>query len=418
MLPSGVQPQKTDIHPILPLYMVIATAFAGYGLMVALFIPMLIHDTGFFDKSVSHSTRAIYGGILLALYPLGQFLGAPVIGSLADKFGRKRVLTISLLFTIFFYVVIAHALDIRMLLLLMGACFLAGLTESNVAICQSSIADISTEEDRGRLFSYLYSFMSLGYFIGPLAGGQIAVHYGLSTPFWLVVGLLILVYLWVWISFRDPFIPDKDAVISYFKTFTNLASVFTDLPIRRVYLVNFLIYFGLFGIARTITIYVVDEWNFSLDKVTLYYAIASAACGISNLLFFAPLARRFSLRSIAIWAGLVGGIMLIIVVIPQAEYTIWFTSIPAFFVLMWAISACGAYISTLVGPERQGRVLGNNLALQVGAESIGAALGGFLAAIFVPLSVVTYGLAIIIGSLILITYKGVKESNIQTENKE
>ena len=70
MLSSGMQPQKTDIHPILPLYMVIATAFAGYGLMVALFIPMLIHDTGFFDKSIPTSTRAIYGGILLALYPL------------------------------------------------------------------------------------------------------------------------------------------------------------------------------------------------------------------------------------------------------------------------------------------------------------------------------------------------------------
>lgn len=409
LLPASAQTHKTDIHPILPLYMVITTAFAGYGLMVALFIPMLIHDTGFFDKTVSTSTRAIYGGILLALYPLGQFLGSPIIGSLADKFGRKRVLNITLVFTIFFYMVIAHALDIRLLWLLMGACFLAGLTESNVAICQSSIADISTEEDRGRLFSYLYSFMSLGYFIGPLAGGQIAVHYGLSTPFWIVVGLLVLVYIWVWISFHDPYVPDKDKAISYLKTFTNLGAVFTDLPIRRVYLVNFLIYFGLFGIARTITIYVVDEWNFSLDKVTLYYAIASAAAGISNLFFFAPLAARYSLRSIAIWSGLIGGILLIVVVIPQAEYTIWFTSIPAFFILMWAISACGTYISTLVGPERQGRVLGNNLALQVGAESIGAALGGFLAAIFVPLSVVTYGVAIIIGSLILITYKSPKE---------
>jgi len=242
-----------------------------------------------------------------------------------------------------------------------------------------------------------------------LAGGQIAVHYGLSTPFWIVIASLICVYIWVWISFHDPYIPDKDKAISYFKTFTNLATVFTDIPIRKVYLVNFLIYFGLFGIARTITIYIVDEWNFSLDKVTLYYAVASLACGISNLFFFAPLARRFSLKSIAIWSGLIGGTMLVLVVIPKAEYTIWFTSIPSLFIIMWAISACGAYISTLVGPERQGRVLGNNLALQVGAESLGAALGGFLAAIFVPLSVVTYGVAIIIGSLILITYKTPKE---------
>jgi len=141
---------------------------------------MLMHDTGFFDKSVPTATRAIYGGILLALYPLGQFIGAPVIGSLADKFGRKRVLAISLVFTIFFYIIIAYSIDIRFLWLLMGACFFAGLTESNVAICQSAIADISTEDDRGRLFSYLYTSMSLGYFVGPLAGGQIAVHFSLS----------------------------------------------------------------------------------------------------------------------------------------------------------------------------------------------------------------------------------------------
>ena len=101
--------------------MVILVAFAGYGLMVSIFIPMLMHDTGFFDQSVPTATRAIYGGILLALYPLGQFLGAPVIGSLADKFGRKRVLTISLVFTIFFYIVIAYSIDIKFLWLLMGA---------------------------------------------------------------------------------------------------------------------------------------------------------------------------------------------------------------------------------------------------------------------------------------------------------
>ena len=405
MLPSSTHPQRTEIHPILPLYMVIATAFAGYGLMVALFIPMLIHDTGFFDKSVSTSTRAIYGGILLALYPLGQFIGAPVIGSLADKFGRKRVLLISLIFTIFFYLVIAYSIHIRYLWLLMSTCFLAGLTESNVAICQSSIADISTEENRGRLFSYLYAFMSLGYFVGPIAGGQTAVHYGLSVPFWVVAASLGLIYVWVLTSFHDPYVPDKDKAISYFKTSTNLVNVFTDLQLRRVYLVNFLIYFGLFGIARTITIYIVGEWHFGLDKVTFYYGMVSLFCGLSNMIFFAPIAQRFSLKSITIWSGLVGGVLIIFIVIPKAEYSIWITSTPAFFIMMWAISACGTYISTLVGPERQGRVLGNNLALQVGAESIGAALGGFLAAIYLPLSVVTYGVAIILGSLLLISYK-------------
>lgn len=413
MIPAGIQPNKTDLNPILPLYLVILVAFAGYGLMVAIFIPMLMHDTGFFDESVSSSASGIYGGILLALYPLGQFIGSPIIGSFADKFGRKRVLTISLVFTIFLYVVIAYSIDIKFLWLLMVACFFAGLTESNVAICESAIADISTEEDRGRLFSYLYASMSLGYFAGPLMGGQLAVHFGLSTPFWLVSILLVFVYIWVWVSFHDPFIPDKNKVISYIKTFTNLSTVFTDLPIRRIYLVNFLIYLGVFGLARVIQIYLVDEWNFSIDKVTLYIAVLSGFCAISNMFFFAPLSKRFSLKAITIWTSIIGGVLMLIIVIPKAELSIWFTSIPAFFIVIWAISACGAYISTLVTQERQGRVLGNNLGLQVGAESIGAAAGGFLAAIFVPLPILTFGVITILGGLLLISYKRPDANNVE-----
>lgn len=183
MISARVEPSKTDLHPLIPLYLVILTAFSGYGLMVAIFIPMLMQGSGFFDESVPRATKAIYGGVLLALYPLGQFIGSPVIGSFADKFGRKRVLAVTLVLTTSFYMVIAYAIDIRFLWLLMGACFLAGLTESNVAICQSAIADISTPDDRGRLFAYLYGSMSAGYVAGPLIGGQMAVHFGYSVPF-------------------------------------------------------------------------------------------------------------------------------------------------------------------------------------------------------------------------------------------
>lgn len=104
---------------------------------------------------------------------------------------------------------------------------------------------------------------------------------------------------------------------------------------------------------------------------------------------------------------------MLIIVIPKAELSIWFTSIPAFFIVIWAISACGAYISTLVTQERQGRVLGNNLGLQVGAESIGAAAGGFLAAIFVPLPILTFGVITILGGLLLISYKRPDANNVE-----
>jgi len=404
--PASRMPPSTDLHPLLPLYLVIFIAFIGYSMMVTLFIPMLVYSEGFFEKSISASTKVIYGGILLALYPLGQFFGAPVIGSFADRFGRKRVLLISLVFVIFFYCVIAISLDIKSLWLLMTACFLCGLTESNVAICQSAIADVSTTDDRGRLFGYLYGSESLGYILGPLVGGPLAVHFGYDVPFWFVIGLLVITYIWVLFSFNDTFVPDKDKVISYLKSFTNLTTIFTDLPIRRVYLVNFIIYLAIFGFYRVIQMYMVAEWHFPTDKVTLYYAFLAVIAGITNIFFFGPLSKRFSLKAITTWTAVIGGVLTIVIVIPKSEVSYWFTAGPAAFITVMAIAGCGSYLSTLVSSERQGRVLGNNLALQVGAESISAALGGFLAAILIPLPLIVYGALAVVGGRLLITYKG------------
>ena len=406
MHPVGLQPHKTNIHPLFPLYLVIFIAFCGYAMMVTIFVPMLMHDDGkFFTTTVSQSTRVIYGGILLALYPFGQFLGAPVIGALADKFGRKKVLMITLIFTTFFYIVIAYSLDVSNLWLLMSACFLAGLTESNVAICQSSIADVSTDDDRGRLFAYLYGIMSFGYMIGPLVGGQIAVHFNFSTPFWLVSGLLVFTYIWVLKGFIDPFVPDTNKVVSYFKSFTNLLTVFTDRPIRRVYLVNFLIYLGAFGFVRMLQVYVVDMWDFSVDLVTLFYAYISFAAAITSIVLFTQVQKFLSLKAITIWSSIIGGILMIIIVIPQAEYWIWVTSLLAVLISVFSLSSTGSYLSTLVSGDREGRVLGNNLALQVSAEAISASAGGFIAALLVPLPLIVFGAVAILGGLLLITYR-------------
>jgi nitrate/nitrite transporter NarK len=76
---------------VMPLYLVVFAGFVGYSLMIAIFTPLLLRRDGdMLAHSVSASTRTILLGVLLSLYPLAQFLAAPVIGALSDRYGPSR----------------------------------------------------------------------------------------------------------------------------------------------------------------------------------------------------------------------------------------------------------------------------------------------------------------------------------------
>ncbi len=80
----------------MPLYVVVFIGFVGYSLMITVFTPLLLGDGGgLVAASSPTSIRTLVLGGLLALYPLAQF-GAPVLGSLSDRFGRRPVLLASL----------------------------------------------------------------------------------------------------------------------------------------------------------------------------------------------------------------------------------------------------------------------------------------------------------------------------------
>jgi len=74
--------------------------------------------------------RSLVLGILLAIYPLGRLLGAPVLGGLSDRYGRKPVLTVSLCIAVAAYVLISLGIELRSLALIAIGCLIGGLAES------------------------------------------------------------------------------------------------------------------------------------------------------------------------------------------------------------------------------------------------------------------------------------------------
>jgi len=392
--------RQGKIAALAPLYLVIFIGFCGYSLMITLFVPMLLGDNGFLDASVTPGQRSVVLGLLLAVYPLGQFLGSPVVGALSDRYGRKPLLLVSTSITVAAYVLVSLGIEWRAIGLLVVGCLIGGLAESNVAIAQSAISDETTPDERPRYFAWTYSASSLGYIAGPIVGGQMAAAWGWSTPFWLVVPLLIVSLLWVWVSFRESHKPDMERAFNARSALTNLGTVFTDRPIRRLYLINFLIYLGLFGYARMVLVYMVDEWHTTVDQTTLIYSGLALISAIASLVVMAPLSRAVGLQRLAIGSAIVGGLAMMSIVVPPQLDSIWITAGLTIFFGTLALAACPTILSNSVSAERQGRVMGNNLALQVGAESMGAAVGGAFAAILIPLPLLVFG-AIMLGAGLL-----------------
>gem|GEM_PF-591321 len=400
-VPAG--PNAPGLRPLLPLYLVIFVAFLGYAMMVTLFVPMLVGHNGFLPPEAGAGRRSLLVGILLAIYPIGQFVGSPVIGVLSDRYGRKPVLMVSLAAAVGSYAVIALGVDLRSIPLIGVGCLAGGLSESNIAIVQSAVSDVAPPAERARLFGYVYSACSVGYIAGPVVGGQIAVLAGWSTPFWIVVVLLVATALWVRRSFAETHPAEPGRPIDVAAGLRNLATVFTDRPIRALYLVNFLFYLALFGYFRVILLYVAQRFHMDVEQSTVYYAYLAGMSLTASLLLVGPMISRFGLRRLAVGSAVLSGLAMIVVVLPQSAIWLWFTAPPCSLIGTLTLASCAAILANSVEGDREGRVMGNNQALQVGAEGIGAVLGGVLAAVMVALPLMVFGVLLILTGALLST---------------
>jgi DHA1 family tetracycline resistance protein-like MFS transporter len=119
-------------------------------------------------------------GILLAVYGLMQFLFAPIMGNLSDRFGRRPVLLLSLLFTGLDYVVQALAPNLSWLFL---GRIVAGITGASFTAATAYIADITPPEKRAQNFGMIGAAFGLGFILGPALGGLLG-GLGPRFPFW------------------------------------------------------------------------------------------------------------------------------------------------------------------------------------------------------------------------------------------
>lgn len=159
----------------------------GFGIIIPVMPKLIMHLTGG-DLSVASE----YGGWMLFAYSFMQFLFAPLLGNLSDKYGRRPVLLFSLLGFGIDYLFLAFAPSIFWLFV---GRVIAGITGASFTTATAYIADISTPEKRAQNFGIIGAAFGMGFIIGPLIGGLLG-GFGPRVPFLVAAGLTLLNWLY------------------------------------------------------------------------------------------------------------------------------------------------------------------------------------------------------------------------------
>jgi MFS transporter, DHA1 family, tetracycline resistance protein len=155
----------------------------GWGLIIPV-MPELISQL----KHISINEASPYGAWLLSVYAITQFVFAPVIGNLSDKYGRRPVLLCSLMGFGIDYLFLALAPTYGWLFV---GRVIAGITGASFTTASAYIADISTNETRAKNFGMIGAAFGMGFIIGPAIGGLLA-GWGVRAPFYAAAILCLL----------------------------------------------------------------------------------------------------------------------------------------------------------------------------------------------------------------------------------
>ena len=138
------------------------------------------------------SVASEYGGWLTFAYAFMQFIFAPILGNLSDKYGRRPVLLLSLLGFGIDYLFLAFAPSIFWLFV---GRIIAGIAGASMTTAMAYIADVSAPEKRAQNFGIVGAAFGLGFIIGPVLGGVLG-QFGTRIPFFAAAGLALLNFLY------------------------------------------------------------------------------------------------------------------------------------------------------------------------------------------------------------------------------
>lgn len=399
----------------------------GIGILMPI-LPMLIY-TIFMPAGYSMNQALIALGWLTAIYPLMMFFATPILGQLSDRYGRKKVLAISLFGTALGYVIFAIGILTKNIPLLFIGRALDGITGGNISVARAVVADVSAPEHRARNFGLIGAAFGLGFVLGPYIGARLAHpnedFFGIfttpgwfdaATPFWFaaILGFLNMMFVLFILPETHARI-NKALKLAWNKSVDNIRKAFARPALRVIFTAEFLFWGGFTFFTTFFQIFLMEKLGFSGSNVGDFFAYIGICIVISQAILVPIAVKRWKSHNILKVALIGNGIALFLQILPDNTTQLLFVApLIAIFNGLTMANAT-ALVSLSAGDEEQGEVLGIEASVQALAQAIPAIISGYVATMGVTMPVIVGGFVILAGGLVFIAFYKVPKKVEQLE---
>jgi DHA1 family tetracycline resistance protein-like MFS transporter len=340
-------------------------------------------------------------GLLVAVYAAAQLIGAPILGRLSDRYGRRPILLLSLAGTSVGFLLLALAeplgkliangllvqilpgevttlQNVAILGVLFASRMLDGITGGNITVAQAYITDVTDESNRARGLGMVGAAFGLGFILGPAAGGFLS-QWGFEAPALAAAGLSFLNMLSVFVWLPESLTPERRAQLTgQTRPSFSFRALWAALTRPRVGpLLHVRFFFGLASAAFQTIFALWGQARLGLDAQVTGYVLAYVGVLVVLVqgVFIGRLAARFTETQLILWGS----------ILMAASLAAWaaVSSLAGLLIVLIPLSLATGVLNTVINsaltkavqPEEAGGTLG----LSTSAESLSRVIAPVIA---------------------------------------
>jgi DHA1 family tetracycline resistance protein-like MFS transporter len=289
-MPEAVSPEAPK-GALRIIFFIVFMDLLGFGIIIPL-MPRYVPD---YQKHVFDVT------LLFSVYSICQFIGAPILGLISDRHGRRPVLVLSQLGSVVGYVLLGFATDFGghyTLALIYISRVIDGFTGGNISTAQAYVSDVTTQKDRAKGMGMIGAAFGIGFSAGPAIGGILG-KYHVSWPAYAAAIMSLAAAIQTWRRLPETR-HDKPVEAEVWLHPSRFVPIFRNPMLAQFLAIGFVTMAGFVMMETTMVLFLDRTFGFKVEATGWYFAFIGIVIVIVQGRLIGPLAKRFGEWPLAI----------------------------------------------------------------------------------------------------------------------